>query len=438
MDSGTIPYLNTAVTGVLFLVLVYCYHMTSKRRAAKSKRAPEPAGGWPILGHHQLLAGSQLLHKTLGATADIYGPIFTVKLGLNPTLVVSSWELAKELFSTNNLAVSSRPPFTAAKYLGYNFVMFAFSPQSPYWRETRKIAISELLSNRRLNQLKDVRIHENDSGDVDVDLKEWFSGLTLNAILRTVAGKRYYGSAVADNDKIKAQQWQKAVRKFFEYLGMFVVRDALPFLGWLDIGGHEKAMKRTAKEMDIILEEWLEEHKRKRLLGEADQAEQDFMDVMLSVLPGADLAGYDADTVNKATCLLKRHYGYIQAAPLLIPRQFIEDRTIGGYHVPKGTRVLVNNWKIQRDSRIWPNPLEFKPERFLTTHKDVDWRRACPGISLGLHMVHLTLATFLQRFQISTPENAPVDMIESSGLTNLKATPLEVLLSPRLPPHLYA
>ncbi|CAK7338689.1 unnamed protein product [Dovyalis caffra] len=255
--------------------------------------APEPAGGWPILGHHKLLAGSHLLHKTLGAIADRYGPIFTVRLGVNPTLIVSSWELAKELFTINDLAVSSRPPFTAAKYLGYNFVMFAFSPQGPYWRETRKIATSELLSNRRLNQLKDVRIHE-----------QWFWGVTLNAILRTVAGKRYYGSAVGDDDKIKAQQWQKAVRKFFEYLGIFVVRDALPFLGWLDIGGHEKAMKRTAKEMDSILGEWLEEHKRKRLSGEADQAEQDFMDVMLSVLQGTDLGGYDADTVNKATSLV--------------------------------------------------------------------------------------------------------------------------------------
>ncbi|CAK7338695.1 unnamed protein product [Dovyalis caffra] len=302
MDSGTIPYIKTAVTGVLVLLLIYCYYMTNKWRAAKSKRAPEPAGGWPLLGHHQLLASSQLLHKTLGDTANRYGPIFTVRLGVNPTLVVSSWELAKELFTINDQAVTSRPPITAAKYLSYNFAMFAFAPQGSYWRETRKIATSELLSNRRLNQLKGVRIHE-----VETSLKElythWDEKRMAQAKL-TVAGKRYYGSAVGDNDKIKAQQWQKAVRKFFRYLGIFVVRDALPFLGWLDIGGHEKAMKRTAKEMDSILEEWLEEHKRKRLLGEADQAEQDFMDVMLSVLQGADLAGYDADTVNKATSLV--------------------------------------------------------------------------------------------------------------------------------------
>ncbi|CAK7328144.1 unnamed protein product [Dovyalis caffra] len=161
----------------------------------------------------------------------------------------------------------------------------------------------------------------------------------------------------------------------------------------------------------------------------------------------------DADISNLVylQAIVKETLRLYPPAPLLAPHQFYKDRIIGGYHVTKGTRLLVNNWKIQRDSRIWPNPLEFKPERFLTTHKDVDIRgknfelipfgsggRACLGISLGLHMVHLTLATFLQRFQISTPENAPIDMIESFGLTNLKATPLEALLSPRLPPDLYA
>ncbi len=102
------------------------------------------------------------------------------------------------------------------------------------------------------------------------------------------------------------------------------------------------------------------------------------------------------------------------------------------------------------DQRIWSDPLAFKPERFLTTQKDVDvrgkhfelipfgsGRRVCPGISLGLQMVHLALASFIHMYEISTPLNAPVDMTESPGLTNLKATPLEVLITPRLPSKLY-
>ena len=70
------------------------------------------------------------------------------------------------------------------------------------------------------------------------------------------------------------------------------------------LGGLEKAMKKTAKELDGILGEWLEEHKRKRASSEK-KGEEDFMDIMLSILDGAELEGYDADTINKATCLVR-------------------------------------------------------------------------------------------------------------------------------------
>ncbi|XP_065633012.1 cytochrome P450 82A3-like [Quercus suber] len=127
------------------------------------------------------------------------------------------------------------------------------------------------------------------------------------------------------------------------------------------------------------------------------------------------------------------------------PRVFYENCIIGGYHVPKGTQLITNLWKIQTDLGIWLDPLEFKPERFLTTHKNVDVRSqnfellpfgsgksACPGISFALQMVPLALASFLHVYDISMPSDAKVDMTETTGLTNHKATPLEVLIKPRL------
>lgn len=132
------------------------------------------------------------------------------------------------------------------------------------------------------------------------------------------------------------------------------------------------------------------------------------------------------------------------------PRQFTRDCTIGGYYVPKNTWLMVNVWKIQRDPRVWPDPMEFKPERFLTTRKNVDvrsqnfellpfggGRRGCPGASHSLHMIHLTLATLLHAFEISTPTDAAIDMTPGIGLTNMKITPLEAVVSPRLPPSCF-
>ena len=137
-------------------------------------------------------------------------------------------------------------------------------------------------------------------------------------------------------------------------------------------------------------------------------------------------------------------------SPLGGLREFTEDCTIGEYHVPCGTRLVVNIWKLQRDASVWPEPLEFKPERFMGTHMHVDvkgqdfelipfgaGRRACPGTTLALQVLHLVLANFLHGFEISSPTSAPIDMSESIGLTNMKSTPLEVLLKPRLSNNLY-
>jgi hypothetical protein len=62
----------------------------------------------------------------------------------------------------------------------------------------------------------------------------------------------------------------------------------------------------------------------------------------------------------------------------------------------------------------------------------------CPGISFALQITQLTVATLLHAFKIATPSDEPVDMTEKVGLANLKATPLEVHLTPRLAPQAYA
>ncbi|QHO40777.1 Cytochrome P450 [Arachis hypogaea] len=132
---------------------------------------------------------------------------------------------------------------------------------------------------------------------------------------------------------------------------------------------------------------------------------------------------------------------------VIFPRAAMKDCTLStGYHIPAGTKLMINIWKIMHDENLWPDPYSFQPERFLcSSHKDIDvrgqhyellpfgsGRRSCPGISLSLNVMHLILAALLHSFEITTPSNEPVDMTKSIGLTNVKATPLEVLLIPRL------
>lgn len=134
-------------------------------------------------------------------------------------------------------------------------------------------------------------------------MKRWLGDMNLNVIMRMVAGKRY---SVEDGDEIEVRKVRRVFRDFFRLTGLFVVGDAIPFLGWIDFGGHVKEMKKTAVEMDNVVCEWLEEHRRKKNLGKT-KTEQDFIDALLFALNGVDLAGYDIDTVIKSTCLVRMH-----------------------------------------------------------------------------------------------------------------------------------
>lgn len=148
--------------------------------------------------------------------------------------------------------------------------------------------------------------------------------------------------------------------------------------------------------------------------------------------------------------IIKESMRLYPAVPLSVPHESIEDCVVGGYHIPKGTRLLLNISKIHHDPNIWADPYEFRPERFLTTHKDIDFkgkhfefvpfssgRRMCPGGFFALHVMRLTLASLIQQFVLKRPTNEPIDMTESAGISNTKGTPLDVLVAPRLSLDMY-
>ncbi|KAK3038180.1 hypothetical protein RJ639_029634, partial [Escallonia herrerae] len=478
----------------IFTVLVLFRHLFLQQKVSK-RLPPEATGAWPVIGHLHQLGRSRLPHKALGAMADRFGPIFTIKFGVHRTIIVSDWEMAKECFTTNDIAFATRPKSMASELMGYNYHTLGLTPYGAYWRQIRKIVVLELLSNRRIEMLAHIRVSEVTASIKDIyvfwaqnrdaehmvsmEMKDWFKTLVLNIVVRMLAGKRYSDGQRAED------KFPMALKNFFKILGTFVLSDAVPSLRWLDLGGYSKQMKETSIEMDAILQSWFDEHMEKRNSAEGKVEEQDFMDVMLSALDGStdeDLGGVGPNTITKATCLalisagtdttmvtmtwalalmlnnphvlekaqeeLDMHVGrerqveesdmknlvYLQAiiketlriypaGPLSLPHESMEECVVGGYNIPKGTRLLVNLWKIHHDPKKWPNPSEFRPERFLTTHKDIDLRgqsfelipfgsgrRVCPGISLGLRILQLTLASLLHGFEFMKPSTEPIDM----------------------------
>ncbi|KAA3458537.1 cytochrome P450 82G1-like [Gossypium australe] len=499
------------------LLLLYIF---SRRAPKNSKKSciPEPSGSLPLIGHLHLLGGKEPICKKLATMADKHGPLYSLKLGTHRVLVVSGWEIAKDCFTDNDRTLATRASIAAGRHMGYNNAVMALAPYGEYWRNIRKIATVELLSSHRLEKLKHIRFSEMDSfikelyglsrNGAKVTINEALERLTFNINLRLLVGKRF---SRCDYEEVNSEPWRygNAIKRALHLSGVFVLADALPYLEWLDIQGHVRSMKKTAKELDSVISVWLEEHLKKKKANQGI-SENDFMDVMLNHLPeDTVISGHNRDTIVKATTLilsltggestsvtitwvlslllnhpkiliaaqqeLDHHVGkqrwveeldiknlkYLQAivketlrlyppGPITGIREATKDCRIAGYDVSKGTRLIVNLWKLQRDPRVWENADEFRPERFMTTHVDFDvrgqnfkympfssGRRSCPGITFGLQVVHLMVAKLIQGFDIKTTEGTAVDMEEGLGLALPKLNPIDAVLRPRLRTEFY-
>lgn len=115
-----------------------------------------------------------------------------------------------------------------------------------------------------------------------------------------------------------------------------------------------------------------------------------------------------------------------------------------GMVIPANTTAMVNMWAITHDSRVWSDPLEFKPERFIGEGADVDvrggdlrlapfgaGRRVCPGKSLGLVTVTQWVAQLVHKFKWVQDMANPVDLSEVLKLSCEMKCPLAAVAIPR-------
>jgi cytochrome P450 len=159
----------------------------------------------------------------------------------------------------------------------------------------------------------------------------------------------------------------------------------------------------------------------------------------------------DIPTLPYVEAIVKEIMRLHPVAPLLAPRLSREDASVSGYDIPAGTRVFMSMWSIGRDPALWDTPEEFLPERFLGSKIDIkgqdfellpfgSGRRMCPAYSLGLKVIQVSLANLLHGFNWRLPDGVTKDelsMEEIFGLSTPRKFPLEAVVNPKLPAHLY-
>ncbi|XP_010543252.1 PREDICTED: cytochrome P450 81F3-like [Tarenaya hassleriana] len=478
---------------LLLILLLIGYKWLFSSKTHRLQLPPGPLA-LPIVGHLNLLKPP--IHRLFLRLSETHGPIFSLRFGSRRVVVVSSLSLARECFTgQNDIVLSNRPRFLTPKYVAYNYTTVGTSPYGDHWRNLRRICSLEILSTHRLTNFLPIRKDEirrmltrlardNNNSGVDfrhVEIEPLLSDLTFNNIVRMVTGKRYYGDEVHNEEE--ANLFKNLVTLINDNSGASHPGDYLPVL---KVFGHkyEKKVKALGEAMDEFLQGLLDECRRDRdgntmvnhLLSLQEHEPEYYTDVTIKgLMLGMMIAGTDTSAVTlewamanllnhpqvleKAKAEIDGKVGqdrlidepdiadlpYLQnvvsetfrlypAAPLLVPRSPTEDITIGGYHVPRDTIVLVNAWAIHRDKELWAEPERFKPERFDNragcepdVHKLMPFgngRRACPGAGLGQRIVTLVLGSLIQCFDWKNVNGERIDMTETPGMAMRKMVPL--------------
>uniref|UniRef100_A0A9I9DJ30 Isoflavone 2'-hydroxylase-like n=1 Tax=Cucumis melo TaxID=3656 RepID=A0A9I9DJ30_CUCME len=432
---------------------------------------PTPLFGLPFIGHLHLL--KHPVHKTFQTLSQKYGHVFSLKFGSRLVVLVSSPSAIQECFTKNDIILANRPSLNSGKYLAYNNTTMVVSSYGKHWRNLRRISTLEIFSTTRLNSFSRTREEEvkrllrklwgnyklEDEFRV-VELEPMLLDLTFNIVMRMVGGKKFCEEK--NNNVLEDEGYCKRFKEL-----------------WL----YEKDIMKIGRKTDEVLQGLVDEIRNEEDEGNTmiqhllrlQKTDPEYYSdqIIKGLVQDIILAGIDTSTISlewalsqllnnpevlkkakeEIDCLIghKRlvsevdlpSLSYLQGiisetlrlhppAPLLVPHcALFEECKIKRYNIPRDTIVLINAWAIHRDSGLWEDATEFKPERHSVIESELYklipfgvGRRACPGAGMAQRVVGLALASLIQSFEWERVDDSLIDMSEGKGLTMPKAQPL--------------
>ncbi|KAF7135021.1 hypothetical protein RHSIM_Rhsim08G0178500 [Rhododendron simsii] len=253
-------------------------------KGSKKLNLPPSPPRLPVIGHMHLLG--TLPYKSLHTLSQTYGSLLLVYLGRAPTLVVSSAEMAKEIMKTQDVTFANRLQTSASKSIMYGCRDLAFSPHGEYWRQMRKICVTQLLTLNRVHSFHSIReeevmgliekIRSTSLDSAPINLGHLLVHLSNNIISRCTLGRKYEGQA-------NIKRFGKLARSAVNHFGEFCFQDIFPSLGWIDVfTGFVKRLKNTSEGLDAFLDEIIEAHRSYK--ENYDQPNKNcFIDILLQL-----------------------------------------------------------------------------------------------------------------------------------------------------------
>ncbi|KAI0832849.1 CyP450 monooxygenase [Trametes gibbosa] len=413
--------------------------------------------------------------KTLGASfrelSAKYGEVVYMNVLGQPIIILGSHKAAHELLEVRSSISSDRVETVMGNLTGsmWDFALLHYGPK---WRMQRRafhqLFYPNAIPNYRPKQLGEVQrlLRKLIAGPDDfVRHIHLYFGASIMGIV--------YGLEIADNDDKYLIIARKALYVFENFMvpGRFMV-ESLPVLryipSWFPGGGFKRQAAIWRKDVvalrdvpfNAVTENIAQGNARPcivtSLLEKTSQLKGhdaiEFEELAKDISAVAYLAGADTtfssvvaffmamanfpDIQREAQAELDEVVGpnrlpdfadrsalhYINAVvkeclrwhvvvTLGIAHRTVAEQAYNGYYIPKGTVVVANAWAFSRDPEEYPDPEEFRPQRFLEdppardpmTYVFGHGRRICPGRYFADASLFIIVASVLHTLNIGRP-----------------------------------
>ncbi|KAM3682643.1 hypothetical protein ACB098_12G088400 [Castanea mollissima] len=484
--------------------------ITTNNKVSENNKLPPGPYTFPIIGNFLWLRKpfSELEHIIRKLHAK-YGPIITIYIGFRPAIFVANRSFAHKALVQNGAVFADRPtPLPTNAVVSSNQHNISSAYYGPTWRLFRRNLSSEILHPSRVKSYSrarkwvlDILLNRLDSqsksgkqivvkgdfqysmfcllvlmcfgdklGETQIKKIEEVQRRLLLSFGRIVFRKRWEELFQLRRDqeavlrplvearrrKVKQERQSKAKEdKNNDGDDEFVVSyvDTL-----LDLELPEEKRKLSEDEMVSLCSEFLNggtdttstalEWIMANLVKYPQIQERLFVEIKGVVGDGEkEVKEEDLNKMPylKAVVLegLRRH----PPGHFVLPHAVTEDVVLDGYLIPKNATLNFMVAEMGWDSRVWEDPMEFKPERFLsgddgafdiTGSREIKMmpfgagRRMCPASGLAILHLEYFVANLVWNFEWKAVHGDEVDLSEKQEFTMVMKNPLKAHLSRRL------
>ncbi|XP_021715896.1 cytochrome P450 CYP73A100-like isoform X2 [Chenopodium quinoa] len=471
-------------------IILYLVHSLFSSHAQNYENTPPSPFALPIFGNW-LQVGNDLNHRRLANLSKSYGPIFLLKLGVRNLVVVSNPQLACEVLHAQGVEFGSRPRNVVFDIFTGGGQDMVFTVYGDHWRKMRRIMTLPFFTNKVVNTYSNMWEDEMDKvvrdlkqNDNMIGIKAKTEGFVIRKRLQLMLYNIMYrmmfdeGFESMEDPKFmeatKFNSERSRLAQSFEYNYGDFIPLLRPFLrrylskcrdlqqrrlAFFNNYYVEKRRGEISKDNVLYIVEninvaaiettlWSMEWAIAELVNHP-KIQQKIRQEIATVLNGKPVTEANLEQLPYLQATVKETLRLHTPIPLLVPHMNLEEAKLGGYTIPRESKVVVNAWWLANNPEWWKNPEEFRPERFIEEEGSTDatvgggkvdyrflpfgvGRRSCPGIILAMPILGLIISKLVTNFEMKPPPGEEkIDVSEEGGQFSLHiAKHSTVLFSP--------